>query len=270
MFNLNDYTKKVNLIKQKHKKVVTNIFFNNIELLKILSSQETNINYSEDYFIIFKQEQNFYRMFFTFGLDVDFAKILKDYVIEGKNNNSYIFELIDRETTINNLSAIFKNSGFIKYAELKRLRANKISIVNFEDNNLEIKFADENMVDDILELLYKTFDVYVSHLPNKLQLIDLIKNKLVFVAIKKDNIAGVICLENVGNNGKYLYQIMIDKKFRGQGISKKLASYAFEKYKDSSLFTSWVECNNNSSMVLHHELGFKEDGLVTVVFKNEE
>lgn len=63
---------------------------------------------------------------------------------------------------------------------------------------------------------------------------------------------------------------MVDKKFRGQGIAKKLASYAFEKYKNDSLFISWVESNNTSSIALHHELGFKEDGLITVVFKNKE
>lgn len=270
MFSLNEYNKIINLIKQKHRKIITNIFLDNNELLEILNNQKTKIAFNDDYFIIFQAEQNFKRIYFAFGFEVDFPEILKNIILTADNKDDYIFELIDRDKNIDNILAIFEKSIFVKFAELKRLRTNKISLIDFNDNDIKFQIADESMVDIILELLYNTFDAYVSHLPYRHQLMNLIKSKLVFTAVKNNTIAGVICLENIGKNGKYLYQIMVNKKFRGQGIAKKLASYAFEKYKNDSLFISWVECNNVNSMTLHHELGFKEDGLVTVVFKNKE
>lgn len=270
MFNLDNYNEIINLIKQKHRKIITNIFLDNNELVEVLNNHKTKINYNDDYLIILKEEQGFSRIFFTYGCDVNFPKILKDVILTFNNKDYYIFELVDRKININNLSAAFEKNGFKKFTELKRLRTNKILLEDLSDNSVKFQIADESMSDIILELLYKTFNLHVSHLPDKQQLANLIKNKLVFVAIIKSAIAGIICLENVGNNGKYLYQIMIDGKFRGLGISKKLASYAFEKYKDNSLFISWVENNNVASMALHHELGFKEDGLITAVFKNKE
>lgn len=270
MISLNEYNKTINLIKQKHRKIITNIFLDNNELVEILNNQKTKITFNDDYFIIFQAEQNFKRVFFCFGFEVDFPEILKNIILTTDNKDNYIFELVDREKNINKISAIFEKSSFKKFAELKRLRTNKILLINFNNKDIKFKIADESMTDNILELLYDTFDEYVSHLPNRQHLLNLIKSKLVFLAFKEDTIVGIICLENVGNNGKYLYQIMVDKKFRGQGIAKKLASYAFEKYKNDSLFISWVESNNTSSIALHHELGFKEDGLITVVFKNKE
>lgn len=270
MFNLDEYNKIINLIKQKHRKIITNIFLENNELIEVLNNQKTKIDFNDDYFIIFKSEQNFERVFFCFGFEVDFPEILKNIILATDNKNNYIFELVDREKNIDKLSAIFEKSSFNKFAELKRLRTNKILLINFSDKDIKFKIADESMTENILDLLYNTFDEYVSHLPDRQYLLNLIKSKLVFLAFKEDNIVGIICLENVGNNGKYLYQIMVDKKFRGQGIAKKLASYAFEKYQGNALFISWVESNNVNSMKLHHELGFKEDGLVTVVFKNKE
>ena len=274
MLSLNEYNKIINLIKQKHRKIITNIFLDNNALLEILNNQKTNIAYNDDYFIIFQAEQNFKRIYFAFGYEIDFPEILKNIILTTDNKDNYIFELVDRDKNIDKVSAIFEKSIFVKFAELKRLRTNKILLINFNNNDVkndvEFKIADESMVNVILELLYNTFNAYVSHLPNREQLKNLIKSKLVFIAVKNNTIAGVICLENIGKNGKYLYQIMVDEKFRGQGISKKLASYAFEKYKNDSLFISWVESNNASSIALHHELGFKEDGLITVVFKNKE
>lgn len=270
MFSLDEYNKIINLIKQKHRKIITNIFLDNNELLEILNNQKTKIAFNDDYFIIFQAEQNFKRIYFAFGFEVDFPEILKNIILTADNKDDYIFELIDRDKNIDNISAIFEKSIFVKFAELKRLRTNKISLIDFNDNDIKFQIADESMVDVILALLYNTFDEYVSHLPDREHLLYLIKNKLIFLAFKEGAIAGVICLEDIGRNGKYLYQILVDKKFRRQGISKKLASYAFEKYKNDSLFISWVESNNTSSIALHHELGFKEDGLITVVFKNKE
>ena len=270
MLSLNEYNKIINLIKQKHRKIIANIFLDNNELVEILNNQKTNISYNDDYFIIFQAEQHFKRTYFAFGYEIDFPEILKNIILTTDNKDNYIFELVDRDKNIDKVSAIFKKSIFVKFAELKRLRTNKILLINFNNNDVKFKIADESMVDVILELLYNTFNAYVSHLPNREQLKNLIKSKLVFTAVKNNTIAGVICLENIGKNGKYLYHIMVDEKFRRQGISKKLASYAFEKYKNDSLFISWVESNNASSIALHHELGFKEDGLITVVFKNKE
>ena len=112
MFSLDEYNKIINLIKQKHRKIITNIFLDNNELVEILNNQKTKITFNDDYFIIFQAEQNFKRVFFCFGFEVDFPEILKNIILTTDNKNNYIFELVDREKNIDKLSAVFEKSSF--------------------------------------------------------------------------------------------------------------------------------------------------------------
>lgn len=149
---------------------------------------------------------------------------------------------------------------------MKRWRADKLKgLENFKqtDNMLSAQISDS---DEIIKLLNDTFDSYVSHLPTEEKLKNLIKNNLLFYIKENNKIITAFCFEKFANESFYVYQIAVDKNFRGYGVGKEIVHYALSNYQNKKIYTSWVEHNNISSQKIHKNVVFIKDGLSDYVF----
>ena len=63
-------------------------------------------------------------------------------------------------------------------------------------------------------------------------------------------------IENMPENIAYIWEILVDKKYAGQGIGSALLKYAINKYPNYS-FYSCIEKENIASIKLHEKFGFK-------------
>ena len=63
-------------------------------------------------------------------------------------------------------------------------------------------------------------------------------------------------INNMPNKIAYIWEILVDKKYAGQGIGSLLLKYAIDKFPEHS-FYSCIEKENVASIKLHEKFGFK-------------
>jgi len=64
-------------------------------------------------------------------------------------------------------------------------------------------------------------------------------------------------IENMPEKIAYVWEILVDKKYAGQGIGSSLLKYAINKFPKHT-FYSCIEKENIASIKLHEKFGFKE------------
>ncbi|MDD4149443.1 MAG: N-acetyltransferase [Bacteroidales bacterium] len=99
------------------------------------------------------------------------------------------------------------------------------------------------------------------------------KAKSFFVIVEVDNsIAASMVLLNRKNVGNLrVYSIVVDEKFRGQGIARKLLDYAVVmaiKLNKKSLSLE-VRINNTNAIVFYEKYGFKKTTVLKSYYKDE-
>lgn len=267
MFDIDLFYAKINGLKKKNRHILTNNFLSRNELFEISQDVNSLILMQESLVAVLVKERTFYRLYFHSN---DLGNIQEIKVVLDCTNLPIILELVGKMEQLDLQEEYFNKVCFRRYSILSRWRTNKIDIsYNAKDTLKRFQFsvAKMNNVLAIEQCFSIELDHWISHLPNTKKLEYLINNNLIFVATEEEKLAAVVCLENIGINGKYLYQIVVDKKYRHQGLGKMIAKFAFSYYENDSNYTSWVEDTNSSSQNLHFQLGFRREDLKTIILK---
>lgn len=123
---------------------------------------------------------------------------------------------------------------------------------------------------DIRKLFKENNENYITKWSNEHGIEDKNMLKLVY---NEDNISKgyvIICfdrdfcnieeypnrIENMPENIAYIWEILVDKKYAGQGIGSCLLKYAIDKFPKHT-FYSCIEKENIASIKLHEKFGFK-------------
>lgn len=170
-----------------------------------------------------------------------------------------IVDCVGREERVEAVSQALCGAGFAPYTRLVRLRGGRIPYRPVPEGFA--RPARPEHTDKILDMLNGTFDPFVSHLPSREKLRSLIGEGLVYCVLKDGEIAAVECLERIGNHGIYIYQGVVEKKYRGLGFGGQLLQYSLNQYPDSLTFTTWVEEGNTGPIRKHQGNGMTFDGL---------
>lgn len=265
MFQLDDYYQNLNLLKEKHKKLITNNFLNRKDL-GIYSKQESStLFFGFDSLVLLCEDNGVRRMYFN---SCCFDKLLLAIEEFREHENcDIVFEYISKETISPDIIRRFDLENIKSYAILNKWQSIEINLKNQSDDDMLVfNIARSKDLDEIQELFLNSFDKFISHLPNNEFLKKLITRELVFCCWCGEKIVGVICFDSIGTNGLYLYQVAIEPSVKGKGIGWKLAQFAYRKFKYYKIFTSWVDERNIISEKLHIKLGFKKMPLKTMVF----
>lgn len=160
------------------------------------------------------------------------------------------------------LSEALTAAGFKPYTTLSRYRSPALKTFSgplVEDEAFGPCSPEE--ADEALDLLWTIFDPLVSHLPDREALLALIREGLVFRALKNGKIVAVVCFEKKGRHSLYLYQDAVLQEYQSTGVGVLLLHYAVNRYQGYQTYTTWIEDRNRASIRMQTAMGLTLDGL---------
>lgn len=261
MFDFNSYCNSLKELKLKNKRLQSNCFLGLNELKELSVKDNSRLVTFDDGMAIVVDEGSFMRLYFHLCSlsDINLLESLSKQF-----DKDIIAEIIGTVEGTKQIHEWLEQNGAKEYSVLERFRAAKLDLVDETDNgDFVFNQAGEADITPIMDMFSCTFDERVSHLPDYAALKVLVDQNLVFCARKQDDIAAVVCLERVGKNGLYLYQIAVNKDYRNHGLGIKIGKFAFGSFDDCKSYVSWVETDNEGSQRLHKRLGFRGDGIMT-------
>lgn len=264
MFDISVLYKKIKKIKQQADKFQTNCYFDNYKLRNIAEKENSSLLIGLNYIFLIYDEMNFARLYYWIS-DIKDIIYIDNYLKNNVYPKDILLELLGTEESIREKKQHFLNVGFNSYSILSRYRAKFLKIKPVNNTDITYHVLEKEAVEYVPELLLSNLDPYESHLPTLDYLYELQKQKLLYGAYDNNKLIGILCLEKIGENGIYIYQISIMKYYQGKGIGTDIENFAFTKYPESNNFTTWINDNNLISQKMNIGLGYKKDGLKTEV-----
>lgn len=162
--------------------------------------------------------------------------------------------------------------GYIPLTHMKRIACKDITPTI--DNTVDYStlqsiegfyFADSNDTDDIYNLLWETFDTRISHLPNHLELKQMI-NRKEFI-IHRNNYMKIDSLlqYQISPKSYYVNQII---NHGDKVIFHNMVKYTLQDYiiKGGKYAFAWVEENNVASLNFFLKYGITADGVWNTIY----
>ncbi|MDY8045192.1 GNAT family N-acetyltransferase [Paenibacillus polymyxa] len=253
---------------RKCKGFLTNSFFTVPQLSAMLEMDHVAVELIENAIVILMEEDQLMRLYF-YAADLASLQQIRSTLLDFKGK-PIIADIIGRDEQALNIINGLQLYNFHKYSTLIRMKRPGLENRNKEVSHVTL--ATENRVDEIMNLLYSEFDIYISHLPNREKLLKAIGNNEVTLVTQQNEIAGFAYFERLGEKLIYLYQLVVDKRFRGQGIADRLLTHQFNQLSEDVTCQLWVESNNPFAINKYEKYHFVPDGLFDsiMMFKGED
>lgn len=253
--------RKIDVLRHGNKGFITNSFFPARQLAALVRSGGITIKMSSDTVIILAEEEQMVRLYF-YASDIDSLRQLP-LMIPLHIGKTIILDIIGKNPGAEILSNELEKHNFCSYSELIRMKRK-----NEEEmpvNNSDVVYAGADDADEIMEILYEEFDVFISRLPTIHKLEEAISNREVTIVRQQGLLAGLAYFEKPGEKLKYLYQIVVRNAFRGTGIIDDLLIYTFKNTPKDTVFQLWAETKNEHAINKYRKYGFAPDGLVDYI-----
>lgn len=264
--DLETLVKKMSDIR-KCKGFLTNSFFTMKQLSAMMNMDHVTVKSTENAIIILMEEDELIRLYF-YVADITFFGQIESIIINFKGK-PIIADIIGKGKQAEKIINGLQPYKFHKHSTLIRMNR-----PGQETRNKEVSYVTQatiDRVDEITALLYTEFDIYVSHLPNKTKLLRAIQNNEITLVIQQNEIAGLAYFEKLGEKLFYLYLLVVEKRFRGEGIADRLLMHKFNQMSKDVKCQLWVESNNHFAINKYEKYHFAPDGLVDyiMIFKGE-
>ncbi len=267
MFSVNELMEQIDCLKQS-REMITNNFLSLSDMEKMAKNEESKLAYNEKAIALFCNDNGVHRIYFNIASmkDIDFlTQLLPQY-----GQRPLVADCIGKKPQLDAIERALCDIGFETYVHMSRWRTSHInylpeSKLQFMHDSDNFRKAELEDTEEIYRILYDTFDPVFSQLPTKEFLMELIKDGLVFCALMKGKIAAVECMQKVGRNGIYCYELAVIPKYRNSGVGCYVWQYAVSHFPECRNFTSWTDNRNTASNHLHEMLGFAYDGLLDYV-----
>ena len=253
---------KIDLLRRGNKDFITNSFLPAKQLIDMIDSGEiTAVTSSEGIIILLEEEKDLIRLYFH-AANVEALRYIPT-LIPQNINKTVVADIVGKNPHAANLSAELEKYGFYKHNELIRMnRKNKEGVLGAASN---VVLADADDVNEIMDILYREFDIYVSQLPTRKKLEEAVSKGEITIVAQQGMIAGLAYFVKLGERLKYLYQIAVRKNFRGRGIADALLTHMFENTAKDIVFQLWVEAKNSFAIRKYQKYSFVPDGLVDYI-----
>lgn len=158
---------------------------------------------------------------------------------------------------IDNWCGLLENGGFEHYATYSHYL--NLAVPGMKKRQTSTgEFAKINELQQIYDLLYRSFTTYASHLPSKEELSEMILNNRMFVDHDdKGYVCGVNIFTITGTNA--YGNAWVDEGERGLDIFIDMFNLFIDK--GVKRFVFWVKDGNNKVIKMHKIMGAKPDGL---------
>jgi len=252
---------KINSLKRRNKNIVTNAFFTTQQLQSMIDSNEATIKISDDAVVILAEEERLVRLYF-YAAAFNLLKQISN-MLPSRTSKAIITDVVGRNPQAEKLACELQKLNFCKQNELIRMNRLPLEFTEITVSNVIVATPEKG--NEIMNILYDEFDVYTSHLPTEEKILKSITNKEITIVIQQEKIVGFAYFETLGERVKYLYQIVVDKNFRGKGIADSLLTYTFEHSSKDTSFQLWVEANNQRAISKYQKYNFVPNGLVDYI-----
>lgn len=253
---------KINDLKHQGKKCSTNCYYS----FALSDKSDWDVFSTSDSLIILNEEYMSSRVWFYSTDPDDLSHSLKNCFPE----KELVLEIISKSSDL--MKNEILNGGFEHLADMRRFSNQKVSDI-FTEDSIVSKF--ENAVlpsaaalsdaDDIYKLLWETFDTRISHLPDKKQLCEAVKNGE--FTVFRNSASELTALLQVVSTKKsfYINQVINkdDRKIIHSMLTAKLKEYV---QNGGEYVYSWIEDTNTASLKFHAKYGLKPDGLCNIVY----
>lgn len=240
-------------------KVVSNFFG--------LTNHCHELGSTQDSLIIRKKESGFYRLYY---LTKNESELLD--VLSGINDGEYVVN-IPTKTPIDGGGFFLNECGFELIGEYSRFynrsigeAFNKLSKlsegIEIVENCELAQYALACDQPQIMDLLRENFSVYTDHLPEDVELTEMIEKKHVLINRYDGNVCGV---EIFTPTSQVCYgNVWIDTK--GLGVFLSLEVYRYLISNNIKVMNFWVNNANKKVIKYHKMLGSVPDGLIDYSF----
>ena len=208
----------------------------------------------DNYLLFFEYRKDFYNLYY-------FISKLNLFIDTEDLNpgKPVVADEVYREDNLSVSTDALLEAGFKKY--LTRIHMFiKIGVkdVQLSDN---IRFACEDEADLIFELQNKYIDKYTGNFLFKEEMVNEVKNNLIFSIYEGMNFAGYLRFR-INSKSVSLEGIVIEPEFRGKGYSKELVKYFIDYFSKEGYnkIDLWVRDDNVSALRLYDFFNFEKTG----------
>jgi len=218
------------------------ILNNNIDTLSFLESQGCR-NFYRYYFFINPSGSKVDRNF------PDDLVVISEYIYTGQPSST--------------VEMHHKNLGFQRYAILRKMSIVKNTL------NLDIDSKLQNSSIDDFRYIQKNlnleFDYITERIPKNNEIKEAIISKKIFKLVSNDQIQGFIWIDRKRAICELKY-IFVDRRYRGQGVGRKLMNGLIFESRNAKKIQLWVLDNNSKAINLYANFGFNFENLKLSVY----
>lgn len=263
MFDIYELMKQAERLKTG-REMVTNNFLTRPELERFSKDPDSRLLFNDKAITLFCKDNGVNRLYYHLSSGRD-AAYLKN-LISMLPDRPLIADCVGKLPYLDELERSLCDIGFERYVHMSRWRAGRVNHLSESrfssmEKSGNFRLAMSADLEEIMKILYDTFDPFDAQLPTREFLQELIDDKLVFCATKNRQIIAVECLQRVGRNGIYAYLDAVIPQFRNSGMGIFIWQYALYHFRDCKNFTSWTNDKNTPANRMHEMLGYAYDGL---------
>lgn len=264
--NVEAMLRKATEMKRKNEDYISNAFLNTAQWKELDDKGLLEIcEYDSSIWVAIKDKDIYRLIFFAKSpqsvLEVDFDK----YKLFDK---PVVLELLDKKNFAQRMDAILKEVGFSMIKGLYRMFCSDIHI---EEQYLADGYCVQNATyddcDEVYNILYEIFDICISRLPSKEQIIKDIEEEQIFVVRDLQKVVGIAYFQKQGAKSQYLYQLALKQEAQGQKLTYPLLEYAVKCLGSDKQYSVWVESDNSKAIHVYEKLGFQCDGLNEYIYQ---
>lgn len=253
---------KINTLRHQGKKCSTNCFYSFAQANKA----EWEVFSTSDTIIMINEENITSRVLFYSTDPEDLSQALKKCFPE----KELVLEITAKDPDMMKNEII--NGGFCQLSRMQRFSNRKISEL-FSVNSIVSEYEDYEIpstavisdAEDIYNFLWDTFDTRISHLPDKNQLYEAVKNGEFTIFRNSSSELTALLQAVVSKKSFYINQIINkgDRRIIHGILTAKLKEYIRN---GGEYVYSWIEDTNVPSLKFHAKYGMKPDGLWNIVY----
>lgn len=250
-------------IKDLKKGLISNFYLDPIKHQIWIEQGDCFVTTLGNTFFVIKKNAAFWNVFYN-STDVCSLQTDLDTLQKCNAGIRIVLDLVGKEKQIAEIRECFQNLGFFCIRRLVRMSKpfNKLDVC---DDKLE--YADETDAEEILVLLNKYFDVFTEQIPYLQEIKILIQEKQALIYRVDGKIIAFVLFEK-NKSTLYLRYWFVLPEYRGQKIGASLLRRMFKEGIDCKRQILWVVDDNVNAIQKYHHYGFKEEGLIDVIYSN--
>lgn len=152
---------------------------------------------------------------------------------------------------------MIEQMGFRLGRESSLMRVSADAIRTELPENDRCAFSEQSDADEILRLIYSTFNPLYSFLPTAEELAQAIEEKRVFVVRDQRRAVGVL-VSSLSKKIATLHLLAVNPEYRGKGLGRLLCDFYHKHYRaDAAAFQHWVDLKNEPAIHMYEKFGYE-------------